>query len=81
MSMFLLCAWVMLSMEAEPGGSFLYKPVSEPMSSEHCRQLVREKTTRGPLAPIGTLAWYKIPGSAGFWYGCWPQEFDPYERR
>lgn len=67
-------------MQQEPDSSYLYKPASEPMTAEACRQEVRKIASRGPIAPVGLLGWYRVP-TVGNWIGCFPEDYDPYERR
>ncbi len=77
-------SWVLYTMDQQAGagyGEYLWKPVQTFPTGAACREAVRARADRGPLAPVGLIAWYPTPGAPGHWVGCLPSGYDPYERR
>ena len=77
-------SWTLFTMDQQAGGGygdFLWKPVETFPTGDACRVAVRARADRGPIAPIGLIAWYPLPDAPGHWIGCLPFGYDPYERR
>lgn len=78
----LACLWVVHTMESHPDGTHLWKPAGDPMPAEQCRAEVRKRADRGPIAPVGLIGWYVVPGTGTtLRVGCLPQDYNPYEPR
>lgn len=76
--------WRFYTMEQRVDGAetpYVWKAEGVPLPLEACRDLVRVKSERGSLAPVGVIAWYHPPQNPRLWYGCLPDGYDPYERR